>query len=159
MSSRSEVPDFTYSVHTKPSRSGKKGSSSNVVTSTSPKKDTSSFIMSVAPIVISIGTVALVYFLYRDIKNNKAENYKLSQTVKDCHAKIVELQASTDQSSDLTEILRAASGQVIFDNSGNSKAEVDEAVEVDEATEVDEAAETVYGNDDDDDIVIMPAVD
>jgi len=93
------------------------------------------------PIVISIGTVALVYLLYKELKSNKKDNYELSQTVKNCQAKIVDLEKHKDQSADLTEILKAASNNVIFegiedssdDNSvveGSDDKEDDESIEI-----------------------------
>jgi len=110
-------PDYTYSMHTgKPSRSSKKSSS---VTDVVKKTDSNSnFIMSLVPIVISIGTVALVYLLYKELKKGQKTNYDISQTVKNCQAKIVELEKLSEGASDLTEILRAANGNVIFEGNG-----------------------------------------
>jgi len=113
-------PDFTYSVHTsKPSKGSKKSSAVSNDILTKPDSN-SSFIMSLIPIVISIGTVALVYLLYKELKKNQKLNYDISQTVKNCQAKIVDLENQKDQASDLTEILRAANSNIIFDNKAES---------------------------------------
>jgi len=123
--SAANEPDFTYSVHTgKSSRSSKKGiSSSNEMVSKT--ESNTSFLMQLVPIVISIGTVALVYLLYKEIKKNQKTNYELSQTVKNCQAKIVDLEKQGDQSADLTEILKAASSNIIFEGAPGDSNEED----------------------------------